>query len=268
MGERRPTSLAELRHLERLRRRDREDGGDGRGADREGMHEEPRIGRRGAGLEDNTEDERVRGREQRRRGTETGEERHHAGEVGHGGMAGGDGGVGNLVLRHSQIWWRPRQAANGAGESGASQRGGDGRSRPAKLASRRFAPPLPAAAPPATETRRSIGATPDAQPRRHPPARPGSSASSSGKSLRRTKATPTPHANGSKVAARLTRLLRRSGALARLRNSKVIARSLRSAAVAVAMLVPTSSPAHMLPPSVAATAGDGAGVPHFVGTAR
>lgn len=141
MGERQPTSLAELRHLERLRRRDREDGGDGRGADREGMHEEPRIGRRGAGLEDNTEDERVRGREQRRRGTETGEERHHAGEVGHGGMAGGDGGVGNLVLRHSQIWWRPRQAVNGC-----SRQMEQGRAEPASTAAmagvgRRSSPP-------------------------------------------------------------------------------------------------------------------------------
>ncbi|KAF0902291.1 hypothetical protein E2562_015515 [Oryza meyeriana var. granulata] len=63
----------------------------------------------------------------------------------------------------------------------------------------------------------------------------------------------------------------RPGALARLRDSKVIARSLRSAA---AMAVP-SSPARLLPPSSpppsaqpASAAGDGGGVPHFLGAVR
>ncbi|KAL5200384.1 hypothetical protein ABZP36_021587 [Zizania latifolia] len=60
----------------------------------------------------------------------------------------------------------------------------------------------------------------------------------------------------------------RPGALARLRDSKVMARSLRSAAAAMAVparLLPPSSP----PPSTrAAAAGDGGGVPHFLGAVR
>uniref|UniRef100_A0A0D3HBF7 Uncharacterized protein n=1 Tax=Oryza barthii TaxID=65489 RepID=A0A0D3HBF7_9ORYZ len=54
------------------------------------------------------------------------------------------------------------------------------------------------------------------------------------------------------------------GVLMLLRDSKVTARSLRSAATVV--VVPTLSPARMVPPSAALTAGDGTGVPHFVGT--
>uniref|UniRef100_A0A0E0HUL2 Uncharacterized protein n=1 Tax=Oryza nivara TaxID=4536 RepID=A0A0E0HUL2_ORYNI len=65
----------------------------------------------------------------------------------------------------------------------------------------------------------------------------------------------------------------RPGALARLRDSKVIARSLRSAAAAAAVAVLASPPANTLPPSsppptAAAAAGDGAGVPHFLGAVR
>uniref|UniRef100_A0A0E0LEQ0 Uncharacterized protein n=1 Tax=Oryza punctata TaxID=4537 RepID=A0A0E0LEQ0_ORYPU len=78
---------------------------------------------------------------------------------------------------------------------------------------------------------------------------------------------------GSHTDERLHHRFLRPGALARLRDSKVIARSLRSAAAAVAVPVPmpASSPARLLPPStqlVAATAGDGAGVPHFLGAVR
>ncbi|XP_062178888.1 uncharacterized protein LOC133883552 [Phragmites australis] len=58
----------------------------------------------------------------------------------------------------------------------------------------------------------------------------------------------------------------RPGALARLRDSKVLARSLRSAA-ASRMLPPSSSPAR--PPPPAFVAGDGgSGVPCFLGAAR
>ncbi|KAL5200713.1 hypothetical protein ABZP36_021916 [Zizania latifolia] len=56
--------------------------------------------------------------------------------------------------------------------------------------------------------------------------------------------------------------------LARLRDSKVMARSLRSAVAAMAVptrLLPLSFP----PPSTrAAAVGDGGGVPHFVGAMR
>ncbi|XP_040380667.1 uncharacterized protein LOC121054647 [Oryza brachyantha] len=58
----------------------------------------------------------------------------------------------------------------------------------------------------------------------------------------------------------------RPGALARLRDSKVIARSVRSAAAMAvpARLLPPSSP----PPSAAAAGGGGGGVPHFLGAVR
>uniref|UniRef100_A0A0D9WTA3 Uncharacterized protein n=1 Tax=Leersia perrieri TaxID=77586 RepID=A0A0D9WTA3_9ORYZ len=57
----------------------------------------------------------------------------------------------------------------------------------------------------------------------------------------------------------------RPGALARLRDSKVIARSLRSA-TAMAVAVPSSPPP---PPPSAAAAGEFAGgVPHFLGGVR
>lgn len=49
------------------------------------------------------------------------------------------------------------------------------------------------------------------------------------------------------------------GALMLLRDSKVTARSLRSAATVV--VVPMLSSARMVPPSAALTAGDGTGVP-------
>uniref|UniRef100_A0A0A9EIT8 Uncharacterized protein n=1 Tax=Arundo donax TaxID=35708 RepID=A0A0A9EIT8_ARUDO len=57
----------------------------------------------------------------------------------------------------------------------------------------------------------------------------------------------------------------RPGALARLRDSKVLARSLRSAA-ASRVPTPSSSPPRPAALSAAVVAGDS--VPHFVGTAR
>ncbi|KAG8074889.1 hypothetical protein GUJ93_ZPchr0006g42914 [Zizania palustris] len=60
----------------------------------------------------------------------------------------------------------------------------------------------------------------------------------------------------------------RPGALARLRDSKVMARSLRSAAAAMALPVRLHPPSSSPPSTRVAAAGDGGGVPHFLGAVR
>uniref|UniRef100_A0A0E0E5D0 Uncharacterized protein n=1 Tax=Oryza meridionalis TaxID=40149 RepID=A0A0E0E5D0_9ORYZ len=91
--------------------------------------------------------------------------------------------------------------------------------------------------------------------------------------LRSPSRRSSPPGGPAHADERLHHRFLRPGALARLRDSKVIARSLRSAAAAAAVAVPASPPARTLPPSspppaAAAAAGDGAGVPHFLGGVR